>query len=62
MKRGIFMQRKKYALVTGGGRGIGEGIALRLGKEGYNVAITYRNSKEGALKVQKQLQDLGSDT
>ena len=56
------MERKKYALVTGGGRGIGEGIALRLGKEGYNVAITYRNSEEGAREVQKQLQDMGSDT
>ena len=56
------MERKKYALVTGGGRGIGEGIALRLGKEGYNVAITYRNSEEGARKVQEQLQAMGSDT
>ena len=56
------MKRKKYALVTGGGRGIGEGIALRLGKESYNVAITYRNSEDGALEVQKQLQEMGSDT
>lgn len=56
------MERKKYALVTGGGRGIGEGIALRLGKEGYNVAITYRNSQEGALEIQKKLIDMGSDT
>jgi len=57
-----FMERKKYALVTGGGRGIGQGIALRLGKEGYNVAITYRNSDEGALRVQKALIEMGSDT
>jgi len=56
------MERKKYALVTGGGRGIGQGIALRLGKEGYNVAITYRNSEEGALEVQKKLKEMGSDT
>ena len=56
------MNRKKYALVTGGGRGIGRAIALRLGKEGYNVAITYRNSKEGALEVQHQLRGMGSDT
>ncbi|MCL1859604.1 MAG: SDR family oxidoreductase [Oscillospiraceae bacterium] len=56
------MERKKYALVTGGGRGIGRGIALRLGKEGYNVAITYRNSAEGALEVQKNLKAMGSET
>ena len=56
------MIRKKYALVTGGGRGIGKGIALRLGKEGYNVAITYRNSVDGALEVQKNLEAMGSDT
>lgn len=56
------MERKKYALVTGGGRGIGRGIALRLGKEGYNVAITYRNSEEGALEVQKSLKEMGSET
>ena len=56
------MERKKYALVTGGGRGIGQGIALRLGKEGYNVAITYRNSKEGALDVRERLREMGSDT
>lgn len=53
---------KKYALVTGGGRGIGRGIALRLGREGYNVALTYRNSKEGALEAKEQLSAMGSDT
>ena len=58
----ISMKRKKYALVTGGGRGIGKGIALRLGKEGYNVALTYRNSKEGAAEVQGNLISMGSDT
>ena len=56
------MERKKYALVTGGGRGIGRAIALRLAKAGYNVAITYRNSKEGALELQKKLLDMGSNT
>ena len=56
------MQRKKYALVTGGGRGIGRAIALRLGKEGYNVALTYRNSAAGALEVQQALRDIGSET
>jgi NAD(P)-dependent dehydrogenase (short-subunit alcohol dehydrogenase family) len=56
------MERKKYALVTGGGRGIGRAVALRLGKEGYNVALTYRNSKEGAIETQKSLLEMDSDT
>ena len=56
------VERKKYALVTGGGRGIGRAVALRLGKEGYNVALTYRNSKEGAIEAQKELLEMGSDT
>jgi NAD(P)-dependent dehydrogenase (short-subunit alcohol dehydrogenase family) len=34
------------ALVTGGGRGIGQGIALRLAKEGWAVAVTGRSADQ----------------
>jgi NAD(P)-dependent dehydrogenase (short-subunit alcohol dehydrogenase family) len=34
------------ALVTGGGRGIGRGIALRLAKEGWEVAVTARSADQ----------------
>jgi NAD(P)-dependent dehydrogenase (short-subunit alcohol dehydrogenase family) len=34
------------ALVTGGGRGIGQGVALRLAKEGWDVAITARSADQ----------------
>lgn len=34
------------ALVTGGGRGIGQGIALRLAKEGWAVAVTARSADQ----------------
>lgn len=37
----------KYALVTGGGRGIGLGIAQALKADGYTVAITGRSLKAG---------------
>ena len=36
---------QKFALVTGGSRGIGKAICLELVTQGYNVAFTYfRNS------------------
>ncbi len=47
----------KIALVTGGSRGIGAGIALGLAKEGADIAITYVSNPDGAKKVSSDLQE-----
>jgi len=39
---------KKYALVTGGSRGIGRAVCLKLAELGYPVIINYKSSKEEA--------------
>jgi len=44
----------KYALVTGGSRGIGRAICLKLSEMGYSVIINYSSNQEAAL-VTKQL-------
>lgn len=49
----------KVALVTGGASGIGRGIALTLAKNGYDVAITYFGSSEGAENVVREIREMG---
>lgn len=49
----------KVALVTGGGRGIGKALALELGREGADVALTYHSSARGASEVVDELHALG---
>lgn len=49
----------KVALVTGGSRGIGTGIALELAKAGASVAITYSKNEASAQNVLAQINELG---
>jgi len=49
----------KVALVTGGSRGIGQAIALRLAQDGADVAINYQSTKEQAQKVSKIIDQIG---
>ncbi|MEU3998691.1 SDR family oxidoreductase [Streptomyces fungicidicus] len=49
----------KVALVTGGSRGIGAATALRLAREGADVAVTYVNGEEAAGEVVRAVQALG---
>ncbi|MEE8509346.1 MAG: SDR family NAD(P)-dependent oxidoreductase, partial [Myxococcota bacterium] len=45
------------ALVTGGGTGIGSACCRALAAEGFRVAVHYRSSEEGALKLVAELPD-----
>ncbi|MER6126071.1 SDR family oxidoreductase [Streptomyces sp. NPDC001795] len=49
----------KAALVTGGSRGIGAATALRLAREGADVAVTYVRGKEAAQEVVGAVEALG---
>src|SRR4030042_1192628 len=49
----------KNAIVTGGSLGIGTAISLDLGKEGANVALTYRSHPEEAQEVARQIEEMG---
>ncbi|MCY3798828.1 MAG: glucose 1-dehydrogenase [Chloroflexi bacterium] len=49
----------KVALVTGGGRGIGRHIALRLADEGADVLVNYASSEAGAEDIAAQIRDKG---
>lgn len=46
----------KKAIVTGGSRGIGRGIARKLAKEGYDLVITYATQREPAVELIEELQ------
>ena len=43
-------------VVTGGSRGIGAAVALRLAEEGADIVLTYENSAERANGVVKQIE------
>ncbi len=49
----------KIALVTGGSRGIGAGIAKRLAADGASVAITYAKDAASASSVVKAIEKAG---
>ncbi|KAJ5493468.1 Hydroxynaphthalene reductase arp2 [Penicillium diatomitis] len=49
----------KIALVTGGSRGIGSGIALELAKKGASVAINFARDPTSAEKTVNEIKSLG---
>jgi 3-oxoacyl-[acyl-carrier protein] reductase len=53
--------RNRVAVVTGGTRGIGGGIALGLARDGARIALAYRANKAAAQMALRQLQTVGTD-
>lgn len=49
----------KVALITGGSRGIGKGIALAFAREGAAVAINYASDSKSAEQTVNELKALG---
>ena len=49
----------KKALITGGSRGIGLAIALRLASEGTDIALNFRRDEEAASKAAEEIEKLG---
>ncbi|MDO4617143.1 MAG: 3-oxoacyl-[acyl-carrier-protein] reductase [Lachnospiraceae bacterium] len=55
------MNEKKCALITGGSRGIGRAICLRLAEEGYTIVFNYRSGEEAAAETVELCKKLGAE-
>lgn len=51
----------KYALVTGGSRGIGRAVCLKLAEQGYNILINYKSNEVEAQRTLELVREKGTD-
>ncbi len=51
----------KYALVTGGSRGIGRAVSVKLAQLGYHIIINYVNRTDAAEETLQMVREAGSD-
>lgn len=51
----------KFALVTGGSRGIGRAVCIKMAEMGYNVLINYRSNEEEANNTLASVKEKGVD-
>ena len=47
---------EKTAFITGATRGIGKQIAIEFAKEGYNIAINYRDENKQVLDTKSEIE------
>jgi len=51
--------KNKIALITGGSRGLGKNMAIKLAEKGIDVILTYHSKKEDAIGVVAQIEQIG---
>lgn len=52
---------KQTAIVTGGSRGIGKAVAVRLAKDGMNLVINYRGNSAAVEETERLCRELGAE-
>lgn len=55
------MENKKTAVITGGSRGIGRACAIKLAKEGYDIAVVYAGNDKAAEETVSEIKSLGKE-
>ncbi|MBC2875751.1 MULTISPECIES: 3-oxoacyl-[acyl-carrier-protein] reductase [Streptomyces] len=52
---------RRHAVVTGGSRGIGRAVAVRLAADGYDISFCYRSGGDTANETEKLIREQGAN-